>query len=126
LGFPASGGPPCAPAIFLLSAKPNKTAEDRTIPQKSNRTTKKNQLISAGCNRKNQEILSALYPKKTAIQPNRPDCLSKNQPLGPFFVNIPLIRGRMVFYFFFFFLLSFFFFFFFLAIMASFLFSKAV
>ena len=52
--------------------------------------------------------------------------VSNNQQLGPFFVNIHLIRGRMVFYFFFFFLLSFFFFFFFLAIRASFLFSKAV
>jgi len=52
--------------------------------------------------------------------------VSNNQQLGPFFVIIPLIRGRMVFYFFFFFFLSFLSFFFFLAIRASFLFSKAV
>jgi hypothetical protein len=30
LGF--SGGPTYVPAIFLLSAKPNKMAEDRTAP----------------------------------------------------------------------------------------------
>jgi hypothetical protein len=32
LGFSASGGPTYLPAIFVLSAKPNKMAEDRTIP----------------------------------------------------------------------------------------------
>jgi hypothetical protein len=34
LGFSA-GGPTYLPAIFMLSAKPNKMAEDRTIAKKS-------------------------------------------------------------------------------------------
>jgi hypothetical protein len=33
LDFSASGGPTYLPAIFVRSAKPNKMAEDRTIPK---------------------------------------------------------------------------------------------
>jgi CRP/FNR family transcriptional regulator, cyclic AMP receptor protein len=46
LGFSASGGPTCLPAFLVLAAKPNKMAEDRSIPAKNKEVvvTEKNVL----------------------------------------------------------------------------------
>jgi hypothetical protein len=45
LGFSVFGGPTYLRAIFMLSAKPNKMAEDRTIPEISNHKSQLNQNV---------------------------------------------------------------------------------
>jgi hypothetical protein len=76
LGFSASGGPTYLPAIFVLSAKPNKMAEDRTIPRISNifgKNHERKESIPKGMASKLQIrqqrlfTIFSIHPKKISI-----------------------------------------------------------